>query len=140
MQNNEKKITEEVSEEVDFSAELQKELSMSYEEAPAELYPSVMAKIEIEKKRSRAKLVRRLGSAVAAVFVFALAVIFIFPRVSGGMVADEFSPAEAAYNKGKAIEDADAVIEKQIDKLLAISKSVENDARQLKAALEVNTR
>lgn len=109
MQNEEKKISEATLEEVEFSAEFQKEIAMSYEEVPAELYPSVMAKIEIEKKRRRAKLIRRLGSAGAAVFVFALATVFIFPRVMGGMISDDFSPNEAAYNKGKAIEEADAV-------------------------------
>ena len=40
----------------------------------------------------------------------------------------------------KAIEDANSVIEKQAEKLLVISKDVENDAKQLKQALNAGTR
>jgi len=40
----------------------------------------------------------------------------------------------------KAIEDAHKVIEKQAEKLLMISKDVENDAKQLKQALDAGTR
>lgn len=40
----------------------------------------------------------------------------------------------------KAIEDADKVIKEQSEKLLAISKDVENDAKQLKIALGTGTR
>lgn len=40
----------------------------------------------------------------------------------------------------KAIEDANKVIEKQTEKLLMISKDVENDAKQLKIALSAGTR
>lgn len=39
----------------------------------------------------------------------------------------------------KAIESANTVIDKQVDKLLAISKNVEDDARQLKIARSVET-
>lgn len=40
----------------------------------------------------------------------------------------------------KAIEGANSVIEKQAEKLLVISKDVENDAKQLKIALGTGTR
>ncbi|MBQ3016876.1 MAG: WXG100 family type VII secretion target [Clostridia bacterium] len=40
----------------------------------------------------------------------------------------------------KAIEDADKVIKEQSEKLLAISKDVENDAKQLKIALGTGAR
>lgn len=40
----------------------------------------------------------------------------------------------------KAIEEANSVINKQVDKLLMISNEVENDAKQLKIALESKTR
>ncbi len=40
----------------------------------------------------------------------------------------------------QAITEANAVIEKQTEKLLVISKDVENDAKQLKVALESSTR
>ena len=40
----------------------------------------------------------------------------------------------------KAIEDANKVIEKQTEKLLVISKDVEDDAKQLKVALSAGTR
>lgn len=40
----------------------------------------------------------------------------------------------------RAIENADSVIQKQTEKLLLISKDVENDARQLKIAQGVSTR
>jgi uncharacterized protein YukE len=40
----------------------------------------------------------------------------------------------------RAIEEANKVIEKQAEKLLVISKDVENDAKQLKAALASSTR
>lgn len=40
----------------------------------------------------------------------------------------------------KAIEEANKVIEKQTEKLAAISHDVENDAKQLKIALGIGTR
>ena len=40
----------------------------------------------------------------------------------------------------KAIENADSVIQKQAEKLLAISKDVEKDAHQLKLAQSVDMR
>ena len=40
----------------------------------------------------------------------------------------------------RSIEEAHAVIEKQTEKLLVISKDVENDAKQLKVALGASTR
>ena len=40
----------------------------------------------------------------------------------------------------RAIEEANSVIKKQTEKLFAISKDVEEDAKQLKKALEVGTR
>ena len=40
----------------------------------------------------------------------------------------------------KAIAEANAVIEKQTERLLVISKDVENDAKQLKVALESSAR
>ncbi len=40
----------------------------------------------------------------------------------------------------KAIEDADKVIKEQSEKLLMISKDVENDAKQLKIALGTGAR
>lgn len=40
----------------------------------------------------------------------------------------------------RAIEDANSVIDKQIDKLVKIAMDVEQDAKQLKIALEMNTR
>lgn len=40
----------------------------------------------------------------------------------------------------RAIENADSVIKKQVEKLLEISKNVEDDARQLKIAQGINTK
>ena len=40
----------------------------------------------------------------------------------------------------KVIEDVDSVVGKQADKLLKISKDVENDARQLKIAQGIDVR
>lgn len=40
----------------------------------------------------------------------------------------------------QAIENANIVIEKQVENLIAISKDIENDAKQLKIALGISTR
>ena len=40
----------------------------------------------------------------------------------------------------RCIEEANSVIDKQVNKLLEISKDVEKDANQLKQALEVSTK
>ncbi len=109
MKKEEKNITDALSEE-ELSEELQRELSMAYEDVPSELYSSVMAKIEIEKKKKRTAFIRTLAGACAAAFVFAASAIYVFSGASGNSVADNYALEAVSYDKAKSLEENDGII------------------------------
>ena len=105
MINEEKNKTD-----ADFEDELQTELALACEDVPKELYSSVMARIEKEKKKKRTAFMRTFAGACAAAFVFAVSALFVFPRLAENSVTDNFAPDAAVYHGAKSLEENDGII------------------------------